>query len=105
MEELQHVMRTNLESGFSLSQLCHPLLKTAKGCIVFNSSVAGGPVAMKSGTPYAMSKVSFRICFCYYIFCCTQSHDGYRSRRDSFFRHRPFLPLLLLLLLLFRRLP
>jgi hypothetical protein len=55
-EELDLILSTNLRSAYHLCQLCHPLLKAAGGgaSVVFNSSVAGGPVAMFSGTPYAM---------------------------------------------------
>lgn len=43
-------MSTNLESAFHLCQLCYPLLKASgDGCVLFDSSVAGGPTAMKSG--------------------------------------------------------
>ncbi|CAL9169054.1 unnamed protein product [Musa hybrid cultivar] len=42
LEEYKHVMSTNLDSAFHLSQLAHPLLKaSARGSIVFISSVAG----------------------------------------------------------------
>ena len=38
-------------------QLVHPLLKAAEaGAVVFNSSVAGGPMAIKTGAVYAMTK-------------------------------------------------
>jgi NAD(P)-dependent dehydrogenase (short-subunit alcohol dehydrogenase family) len=38
-------------------QLAHPLLKACgAGAIVFNSSVAGGPMAIKTGAVYAMTK-------------------------------------------------
>ncbi|XP_074592546.1 tropinone reductase homolog At5g06060-like [Curcuma longa] len=41
-EEYQHTMNTNLEAGFHLSQLAHPLLKASgRGNIVFVSSIAG----------------------------------------------------------------
>jgi Tropinone reductase 1 len=49
-EDFGFIMSTNLESGYALCQLCHPLLKAAGGgSIVFNSSVAGGPTAMRCG--------------------------------------------------------
>lgn len=52
-------MTTNLEASYSLCQLCHPLLAAShKGCIVFISSVAGGPLAGRSGSLYAMSKAA-----------------------------------------------
>ncbi|XP_009611894.1 tropinone reductase homolog At5g06060-like isoform X1 [Nicotiana tomentosiformis] len=41
-EDYSHMMATNLESSFHLSQLAHPLLKSSgAGSIVFTSSVAG----------------------------------------------------------------
>jgi hypothetical protein len=61
--ELSHadfstMMTVNIESGYNLSQLAFPLLKASgAGLIIMNSSVAGGPTAMKSGTLYAMTKV------------------------------------------------
>ncbi|PNH12845.1 Tropinone reductase [Tetrabaena socialis] len=58
-EDYSFVMRTNLESAYHLCQVCQPLLKASgDGCIVFNSSVAGGPTAMRSGTLYAMTKAA-----------------------------------------------
>ncbi|CAG9467308.1 unnamed protein product [Pedinophyceae sp. YPF-701] len=57
-DEVGKVMSTNLDSAFFVSQMCHKLLRQAKGSVVFVSSVAGGPLAMKSGTPYAMSKAA-----------------------------------------------
>lgn len=54
-EELDFVLSTNLRSAYHLCQLAHPLLKAAGGAsVMFNSSVAGGPLSMFSGTPYAM---------------------------------------------------
>lgn len=65
-EELDTILSTNLRSAYHLCQLAHPLLKAAAAAgggggpgrpgasVVFNSSVAGGPVSMFSGTPYAM---------------------------------------------------
>lgn len=73
-EELDLILATNLKSAYHLCQLAHPLLKAGaaaaaaaaaeaggaggararRASVVFNSSVAGGPVAMFSGTPYAM---------------------------------------------------
>ncbi|MEW5317611.1 MAG: hypothetical protein WDW38_008895 [Sanguina aurantia] len=58
-EDYHKVMSTNLESAFSLCQLCHPLLcAAATSSIVFNSSVAGGPTCMRSGSIYAMTKAA-----------------------------------------------
>lgn len=57
-EDFVRVMAVNVESAFGLSQLALSLLKASgAGLVVVNSSVAGGPTAMKSGVLYAMSKV------------------------------------------------
>jgi tropinone reductase I len=57
--DFEALQRTNLLSAFCLSRDFHPLLKAAgSSCLLFNSSVAGGPTAMKSGSPYACSKAS-----------------------------------------------
>lgn len=57
LEDYNRLMNVNLESTFHVSQLCLPLLK-ASGCasVVMNSSVAGGPTTMRSGSLYGMSK-------------------------------------------------
>lgn len=58
-QDFQTMFDTNLRSAWRLSQLCHPLLKASlDGCILFNSSVAGGPTCMRSGTLYAMTKAA-----------------------------------------------
>ncbi|GLC40630.1 hypothetical protein PLESTB_000038400 [Pleodorina starrii] len=58
-EDYSLLMRTNLESAYHLCQACQPLLKASgDSSIVFNSSVAGGPTAMRSGTIYAMTKAA-----------------------------------------------
>lgn len=60
-EDFSYMFDTNVKSAFSLSRDFYPLLKKAPcgtGCIVMNSSVAGGPTAMKSGSLYAMTKAS-----------------------------------------------
>ncbi|GIL57484.1 hypothetical protein Vafri_12714 [Volvox africanus] len=58
-EDYNFLMRTNLESAYHLCQACQPLLKASgNSSIVFNSSVAGGPTAMRSGTIYAMTKAA-----------------------------------------------
>jgi len=60
LEDYHQLMSVNLESTFHMSQLCLPMLKksTAAGgaSIIMNSSVAGGPTCMKSGSLYGMSK-------------------------------------------------
>ena len=44
------------------AQLAHPLLvASGDACIVMNSSVAGGPMAIKTGAIYAMSKGAWRL--------------------------------------------
>ena len=56
-DDFTTLMDINLKSSFSLSRLFHPMLKAAgSACILCNSSVAGGPTAMKSGCLYGMSK-------------------------------------------------
>ena len=58
-EDCEALNRTNLLSAFCLTRDCHSLLKASgNACVLFNSSVAGGPTAMKSGSLYAMSKAS-----------------------------------------------
>ena len=57
-EEWSFLLSANLESSFALCQLCHPLLKaTGDAVVIFNSSVAGGPLALMSGTIYGLTKV------------------------------------------------
>lgn len=58
-DEYSFLMSTNLESAFNLCQLCHQSLKNSSDSVViFNSSVAGGPTAMKSGAIYGMTKAA-----------------------------------------------
>ncbi|PNW72109.1 hypothetical protein CHLRE_16g682100v5 [Chlamydomonas reinhardtii] len=58
-EDYGFLMRTNLESAYHLCQVCQPLLAASgDGVIIFNSSVAGGPTAMRSGTIYGMTKAA-----------------------------------------------
>eukprot|EP00892_Ulva_mutabilis_P006108 jgi/Ulvmu1/386/UM001_0393.1 len=58
-EDLTFLMNTNVQSALHLSQLCHPWLTQAEAAsIIFNTSVAGGPQAYKSGCMYAMTKAS-----------------------------------------------
>ena len=55
--DVQTLLSVNLASAFHLSQLCFPLLQaTGNASVLFVSSVAGGPLAMKSGCIYAMTK-------------------------------------------------
>ncbi|WPT17657.1 Tropinone reductase-like protein [Picochlorum sp. SENEW3] len=56
-DDFTTLMDINLKSSFSLCRLFHPMLQAAdSACILCNSSVAGGPTAMKSGCLYGMSK-------------------------------------------------
>lgn len=57
LEDFQFLMSTNVESAFAMCKLAYPLLKASgDASVIFNSSVAGGPTAMKSGCIYAMTK-------------------------------------------------
>ncbi len=59
MADYDTLMGANVESCFDMTRLCFPLLKKARGgkaSVVMNSSVAGGPTTMKSGSLYGMSK-------------------------------------------------
>jgi Tropinone reductase 1 len=57
-EEYDRIMGTNLKATFEISRLAYPYLKKSnKGCIVTISSVAG-LTALRTGTPYAMSKAA-----------------------------------------------
>lgn len=59
LQDYQTIMGTNIEPAFHLCQLCLPMLKASgNGCILFNSSVSGGPTAMFSGSLYAMTKAA-----------------------------------------------
>lgn len=74
-DEYQHVMSANLESAYKLSQKAYPLLKEAGSAkMVFISSVAGGPTAMKSGTLYAMTKAAMNQLT--KNLCCEWGSDG-----------------------------
>ena len=58
-------MAVNLESAFALCQLAFPLLRASgAGIVIFNSSVAGGPTAMRSGVIYGLTKVPARLPAC-----------------------------------------
>jgi len=57
--EYAKLMQTNLDSAFHLTRACLPLLKAGgDASIVMNSSVAGGPTTMRSGSVYAMTKAA-----------------------------------------------
>ncbi|CAN0854382.1 Tropinone reductase homolog At2g29170 [Linum grandiflorum] len=57
-EDYSYLMRTNLESAYSLSRLAHPLLKNSgEGSIVFMSSAAG-VISLNAGSVYGMTKAA-----------------------------------------------
>mmetsp|Transcript_17549 Transcript_17549/g.45627 ORF Transcript_17549/g.45627 Transcript_17549/m.45627 type:complete len:271 (-) Transcript_17549:204-1016(-) len=58
-EDFHTLLTVNLESAYNLTQLAYPLLeRSGSASVVMNSSVAGGPTAMSSGTLYSMSKAA-----------------------------------------------
>mmetsp|Transcript_4412 Transcript_4412/g.11997 ORF Transcript_4412/g.11997 Transcript_4412/m.11997 type:complete len:267 (+) Transcript_4412:92-892(+) len=58
-EDLTSLLNTNVTSAYNLCQLAQPLLAAAgNSCVLFNSSVAGGPTALRSGSIYAMTKAA-----------------------------------------------
>jgi Tropinone reductase 1 len=71
------IMDVNLKSAYSLSRDFYPMLLTSgSGCILFNSSVAGGPTAMKSGCLYGMSKAAMNMLV--KSLACEWGKDGIR---------------------------
>jgi Tropinone reductase 1 len=57
-EEYDRILGTNLKATFEISRLAYPYLKkSTQGCIVNMASVAG-LTALRTGTPYAMSKAA-----------------------------------------------
>ena len=62
-EDFESLIGVNLQSAFGLAQLCHGMLKAAQGgAVIFNTSVAGGPLAMTSTTIYGMAKGAVLVC-------------------------------------------
>jgi Tropinone reductase 1 len=58
-EDFLALMSTNVHSAFSLTRDCYPLLQASgDACVLFNSSVAGGPTVLRSSSIYAMTKAS-----------------------------------------------
>lgn len=79
-DDFQHIMDVNLKSAFSLSRDAYSMLKDApsgSGCVLFNSSVAGGPPAMKSGCLYGMSKAGMNMLT--KNLACEWAKDGIRA--------------------------
>lgn len=74
----QFLVSTNLESAFMLSQAAFPLLKASRdGVVLFNSSVAGGPTAMGSGSIYGLTKAALNQMA--RNFTCEWAKDGVRA--------------------------
>jgi Tropinone reductase 1 len=79
-DDFSYIMDVNLKSAFALSRDVYPLLKKApsgNGCVLFNSSVAGGPPAMKSGCLYGMSKAGMNMLA--KNLACEWARDGIRA--------------------------
>jgi len=58
-QDYQRIMGTNLDATYALVQTFQPLLKSAgSSSMVLVSSVAGGPLAGRSGSLYAASKAA-----------------------------------------------
>lgn len=57
-EEVDTVMETNLNSCYDMCRLAYPLLKKSKQGNIVNVSSVAGMTALRTGTPYAMSKAS-----------------------------------------------
>lgn len=58
VEEYQHVLQTNLDSAFSLSQLAHPLLKESGAGVIVNISSVAGLTHVRTGAVYGMTKAA-----------------------------------------------
>jgi Tropinone reductase 1 len=57
-DEIDYIFRTNLDSAFSLSRRCHPLLRKADAGAIVNIASVGGLTHICTGTPYAMTKAA-----------------------------------------------
>ncbi|CAK0784803.1 hypothetical protein CVIRNUC_008007 [Coccomyxa viridis] len=76
-EDYSFIQRTNMESAYNLTQLAHPLLKAAgRSSVVMISSVAGGPLAIQSGSIYGMLKAAMDQLT--KNLCCEWAKDGIR---------------------------
>ncbi|MEZ4902732.1 MAG: SDR family oxidoreductase [Spirosomataceae bacterium] len=56
-DEYNHLLSTNLNAAFLLTQALYPLLKASEGCVVNVTSVAG-LTALRSGSIYGMTKAA-----------------------------------------------
>jgi len=76
-DDFNMIMDVNLKSAYSLSRDLYPmLLNSGSGCVLFNSSVSGGPTAMKSGCLYNMSKAAMNMLV--KSLACEWGKDGIR---------------------------
>lgn len=57
-EEIEAVFETNQKSCYDMCRLAYPLLKKSKQGNIVNISSVAGMTALRTGTPYAMSKAS-----------------------------------------------
>jgi len=57
-EEIETVFETNLNSCYDMCRLAYPLLKKSEQGNIVNISSVAGMTALRTGTPYAMSKAS-----------------------------------------------
>ncbi len=56
--EYETIFRTNMDSAFRMSVLCHPFLKKGEGAALVNVLSVAGLVHVRTGVPYAMSKAA-----------------------------------------------
>ncbi|KAK9828142.1 hypothetical protein WJX74_000532 [Apatococcus lobatus] len=77
LEDYRHVMQTNLESCFHLTQLAFPLLKASGNASVILMSSVAGLTALKTGAPYAMTKAAM----CQFVknLACEWGSQGIRA--------------------------
>ena len=57
-EEVSILFRTNLDSAFSLSRQCKPMLAASGGGAIVNIASVAGLTHICTGTPYAMTKAA-----------------------------------------------
>jgi Tropinone reductase 1 len=57
-DEIDTIFRTNLDSAFSLSRQCHPLLEEADSSAIVNIASVAGLTHICTGAPYAMTKAA-----------------------------------------------
>ncbi|NMG07598.1 SDR family oxidoreductase [Brasilonema sp. UFV-L1] len=57
-QEYEHIFQTNLTSTFEMCRLAYPLLKAADNSSIVNVGSVAGLTALRTGTPYAMTKAA-----------------------------------------------